>query len=263
METYGPHCFSETDTFGVSFAAGASETASSDKNELDNIAISDYTFDARVTAIKFCTDLRTNYLSSVQAGSSNGYGNKIKWMSTIGHDETIKAALVNCKTYEVERSDYRIAEMEIGSLNTGVTWLNIVVRDVRLKSPSPSDVVITVGSKAALPATMLYKSLQFDTKKSPFVGFTGTTTSNARFQSIYNLGGVSFGCWEDLNTTDAEFKENLDNFYQEYEGFVWLLSAILLLIITGCVVCGIWINDSASQIRRLKHEKEMLAIIHE
>ena len=64
-ETYGPHCFSETDTFGVSFAAGATETASSDKNELDNIAISDYTFDARVTAIKFCTDLRTNYLSSV------------------------------------------------------------------------------------------------------------------------------------------------------------------------------------------------------
>ena len=63
-------------------------------------------------------------------------------MSTIGHDETIKAALVNCKTYEVERSDYRIAEMEIGALNTGVTWLNIVVRDVRLKSPSPSDVVI-------------------------------------------------------------------------------------------------------------------------
>jgi len=53
--------------------------------------------------------------------------------------------------YQVERENYRVAQLEIGYLaaglpNTqGVIWLHVTVRDVRLKSPSFLDVTFEVG----------------------------------------------------------------------------------------------------------------------
>ena len=242
LESYGPHCFSETAVYGTTIA-GASETKSSDKTKLDDIAQVEYSNDARVTAIKYCVDLRTNYLNSVQAGFSNGFGSKITWMSTIGFDDVTLGARVVCSTYEVERDDYRVAEVEIGTLSSGVTWLNFVVRDVRHRSASPEDVHISMG-KADSSLTFTTNKLYFVPETSAFTGFSGTTTTRSSANAVFNLGAVTFACWSDLNAQEKDFKDNLSSFYEEYEGLCWLMFAGVLLILSGCVICCLWGNDS-------------------
>ena len=156
IDSYGPHCFSETTIYGTP-RAGSQEIPASDKTELDNIAQSDYGVNSRVTALRYCVTASTGYLNSIQAGLSNGFGSKIKWQKLIGLDDATRNALVSCKTYEMERDDYRVAEMEIGSQSTGVIWLSFIMRDVKYKSPSPTDVKITIGKPEPVPLMNINK----------------------------------------------------------------------------------------------------------
>lgn len=146
VTSFGPYCFTETQLYGRADVGDAQEIAASDKTELDNIPLSEFGNASRVSMIKYCFDTRTAYLKSVQAGLTNGIGSEVKWLNTIGLDDKVSAANTECGMYHVEREDYRVAELEIGSVTAGlpntqgIIWLAVTVRHVKNLSPTPFDV---------------------------------------------------------------------------------------------------------------------------
>ena len=91
------------------------------------------------------------------------------------------------------------------------------------------------------------------------MGFVGKTSLTST-RSIVQLGAVAYKCWEDEIEFDKTLKDNIDDFYEEYEPIVWLTFVILLLIIAGCILCGCWILRSVSQVNRLRRDKDKLSI---
>ena len=92
MTSFGPYCFTETQLYGRANVGDVQEIAGTDKNNLDNIPLSDFGNASRVSMIKYCFDTRTAYLKSVQAGLTNGIGSEVKWLNTMGLDDTLQAA---------------------------------------------------------------------------------------------------------------------------------------------------------------------------
>jgi len=95
----------------------------------------------------------------MQAGTTNGIGSKIRWLSSIG----VKKGAV-CGTYELEKEDFKVASLEVGYVTIysdrqqGVIWVRFIMRDVRNNGPSDSDVTITLGK---VEAFMLKRTFKF------------------------------------------------------------------------------------------------------
>ena len=92
-----------------------------------------------------------------------------------------------------------------------------------------------------------------------FVGFVGKTSLTSS-KSIVRLGAVGFTCWEDELEHVKTIEDNVKDFYEEYEPVVWILFAILILIFIACIGCGVWVSRSLTEVRKLRQEKDVLAV---
>ena len=60
-----PKCFEETQAYGRADVTDPFETTISDRSLLDNISKTKLGAEARVTFLRYCTDVNTQYVSSV------------------------------------------------------------------------------------------------------------------------------------------------------------------------------------------------------
>ena len=79
-------------------------------------------------------------------------------------------------------------------------------------------------------------------------------------KSIVQLGAVNYKCWEDELIGDKTLKDNIDEFYEDYEVVVWLLFVFLVLTIAGCIACGCWVRCSMAEVNKLREEKDKIAV---
>ena len=120
--------------------------------------------------------------------------------------------------YHVEREDYRVAEVEIGSITAGlpntqgIIYLAITIRHVKNLSPSPFDVTFELGK---IETFMTRQKLYFDQESNAFMGFTGITSYSSS-KPIVQLGAIQFSCWESIEDTEKTLNDNLEEFYEEY-----------------------------------------------
>ena len=146
---------------------------------LDNISKKKLGAEARVTFLRYCTDRNTLYVSSVQAGITNGVGSENKWLNVIGHDDQGEPQTAVCSIYQLEKDDMRVETIEVGYLNVGVAreqsviWLRILVRDIKNKGPADSDVTVTIGKTETY---MVKRTLKFS-QTDAFIGFHGKHSS--------------------------------------------------------------------------------------
>ena len=262
-EQYSPHCFKETLIYGRGEVSDRTEKQVSDKTFLDNIPLSEFGNASRVTVVRYCIDKETGYLNSVQTGITNGIGSEVRYMQTIGVDQSFKGDDLICGQYAVENELFRVAQMEIGYIDggsakaQGVIYLGLTVRHVDIKSPSQRDVIIHLGKNETF---MTRQNLFFDQENNAFIGLIGSRSLTSA-KNIVKMGAIEFTCWSlDIPVKANSLGDNLADLYYENSNFLWIGLGLALLVITVIIVCSCYLHKSLMMIKTLKHQKEIMVL---
>lgn len=237
--------------------------STSDKNFLDNIPLSEFGNASRVTVIRYCIDKETGYLNSVQTGITNGIGSQIKYLQTIGLDDSIKGDDLACEQFAVENEKFRVAEMEIGFIDggsskaQGVIYLGLTVRHVDMKSPSQRDVIIGLGKNETF---MTRQKLFFSQEDNAFIGLVGSRSLTGS-KSIVKLGAIEFTCWSlDIPMESNSLSDNLADLYYDNSNFLWIGLGLTLIVLTIIIVCSCYLHKSLMLIKQLQHRKALMVL---